>query len=1699
MEISSKTPTAEVKNITYEKCEITKDVEFHTVGDSITYSIKIKNNDDKSYTIKSITDDNTNEFVEYEYESYEGTKIEENGDFTISITETYATEAPISSRNQSLRVNFSFVLEDEEGNTVEEVITTNPQTGDNVGVWATTAIASLLLLIILSRKKKLVESSAKRNTASRSKVARTQVRTKSDKRKTKVAKSQTRSPRSSASKSTRNSRSTKSSGKYQGKHCGKGYKLLSVILAIAIIFPVASRAVENTSLVVTLDTNISFRDKLIVQYESEGKLKEKVVKYNELLGEIEEPTKSGYEFEKWVLEDGTPFNPETPIKDDIKITAKFKTLTYTIAYDLKEGSLEDGKTNPVEYTVESEDIELNKPTKEAYTFAGWTGTALNGTVENVTIAKGSTGNREYTANWTTSDYTITYNLNGGTATGNPSTYTIESNDINLNKPTKFGYTFTGWTGTDLADKTEDVTIVKGSKGNREYTATWTPTVYTITYQGLTQEEETALNNPTEYTIETQAITLNNPQDRRDGDNDITERFVGWRENVSVTTNYNIPGELGDKIIEAVWVAADPNVYTVTYNLNGGTLSTENRTSFTKFDTFTLNNPTKRGYTFSGWTGSNGTTPETTVTVPTGIREDLNYTANWTPSNYTIITKHDDGTEISRIQYTIVSEPVILETPTKTGYTFTGWTGTDLTEKTMDVTIPTGSIGNREYTENWQANTYAIVFDRNTGSGSMRNQTMTYDEEANLNTNEFTKTGYTFAGWNTKADGQGIHYDNGQQVINLASEQGAEFTLYAEWTPNNYQIAFNKNDNAATGSMANQPMTYDTAANLTPNAFEKTNYTFIRWNTQADGQGVIYRDGDEVTNLATEEGATVNLYAVWEGNQYRVIFDKNNENATGTMEPQEFNYDVEQNLTANGFSYLGYKFMGWTLNPNGTGTVYTDKQAVMNLSTGADVTLYAKWREIDAALNNGYNGNGSKASIGGTINTLIAENPTIKNFVHYEGGIPSDEIKNNATDVSATIDPIYVWADGENIYWWSEDLKPRISGSTHFTYMFHGVGPIDYVDLTGFDTSNIISARSPFEGTKIKSVNISDWDLSNATDIGYFAFSSALKEIRFPETFHLEKVTNAGMAFNGAPIKNLDVSGWIIRDLRDASSMFAGAGKETITFGDGFKTDNVTSMAGMFSNCSSLTSLDVSKFNTSNVTNMSSMFAGISNITLDLSRFDTRQVKNMSSMFNNAKLSAIDISLFSSESLTNMQSMFANTSNLASLTFNDNFTAENVTNMSYMFQNSKLSNIDLSQFNAINVTTMGNAFFYSGAESIDFGNNFDARNLTDINHLAQGADKLEVLDLSTFKSSQIADIYYSFWMAKVKTIYVSEEFGLTENARTSMGFNAQKLVGGAGSNYTTEGIAARIDDPDNGNPGYFSIKGARYIRYNGNGADNAEPYGTMTSHYLTNTGSLKANAYTRDGYTFVGWNTEADGSGTSYTDKQLMSDIVESKTPLTLYAQWEKNRTKLYDVANVGDYVEYKPTTASYTPNSNSNVTGTIYPNTTTSWRVLSKNSDGTIDLISTNTVGTLTFGKSGYGVENNTYANLDNTFEGISNSFINSNYAGSVRIPSQSDFNTIKNNGLASSQNYILNKKDYESRSTTGDHEGGATWDYYIYYANGSTMEKFRIWYKYAGTGGQSSTGYSTTLGIRPIVRLKANLYTNDGTGTSGNSYKITN
>ena len=331
------------------------------------------------------------------------------------------------------------------------------------------------------------------------------------------------------------------------------------------------------------------------------------------------PTRAGYSFNGYsTSKDGTvDFNVSNVNIYSISsktLYAKWNITTYKISYDLGNGILNDVVS---EYNVEKE-FTLGTPTKNGYTFTGWTGTGLTSVTKTVKIPKGSTGDRSYKANWTPTSYSITYNLNGGTISGQKTSYNIENDSFNLVTPTKNGYTFTGWTGTGLSTATKTVTISKGSTGNKSYTANWTPTNYTITYN---TNGGTISGQKTAFTVESESFNLVTPTK-----NGYT--FTGWTGTGLSTATKTVTiskGSTGNKSYTANWT---PTSYSITYNLNSGTISGQKTSYNIESNAFNLPTPTRTGYTFTGWSGTGITGTSKTVTVNKGSTGNRSYTANW---------------------------------------------------------------------------------------------------------------------------------------------------------------------------------------------------------------------------------------------------------------------------------------------------------------------------------------------------------------------------------------------------------------------------------------------------------------------------------------------------------------------------------------------------------------------------------------------------------------------------------------------------------------------------------------------------------------------------------------------------------------------------------------------------------------------------------------------------------------------------------------------------------------------------------------------------------------------------------------------------------------------------------------------------------------------------------------------------------------
>ena len=439
---------------------------------------------------------------------------------------------------------------------------------------------------------------------------------------------------------------------------------------------------------------------------------------------------------------------------------------YTVTMDTAGGD----PIRPIQYTVESEAFQLPTPIRTGYIFLGWTGEGITEPQKTIEIPQGGTGDRTYTANWQVIEYTIITLLEGGNAgSSGEYFYTVEQT-VTLPTPTRTGYTFLGWTGEGITTPQPNVTIPKGSTGDKTYIENWELTEYNITMElnGGSGQEKVV------YTMTDEDFEL--PTPTRHG-----YEFVGWTGEAITTpqTSVKIPkGSTGNKAYTANWQVIE---YTITLDTNGGPVVSPIK--YTVEDLFTLPYILRPGYEFAGWTlDGSGMLPFTPLIIYPGTTGDLHYKAEWRLAEYTITMDLNGGSGQEKVVYTITDEDFELPTPTRNGYEFVGWTGERITTPQTSVKIPKGSTGNKAYTANWKVIRYTITLVTNGGAviASIR---YTVEDSVTLPIPP-DRPGYEFAGWVLDGSGQ---FPSTPMIIPKGST--GDRLYKAEWRVATYTITY----------------------------------------------------------------------------------------------------------------------------------------------------------------------------------------------------------------------------------------------------------------------------------------------------------------------------------------------------------------------------------------------------------------------------------------------------------------------------------------------------------------------------------------------------------------------------------------------------------------------------------------------------------------------------------------------------------------------------------------------------------------------------------------------------------------------------------------------------------------------------------------------------------------------------------------------
>ena len=289
----------------------------------------------------------------------------------------------------------------------------------------------------------------------------------------------------------------------------------------------------------------------------------------------------------------------------------------------------------------------------------------------------------------------------------------------------------------------------------------------------------------------------------------------------------------------------------------------------------------------------------------------------------IVTFHTDGAgEIDRqiiVRDNLAEKPA---DPQKKGYTFVGWKNGkeawDFAKDTVKVDITLKA--------QWKPNAYTVTLVADGADLEEDTVTVTYTGKYSALPAVVQKPGYTFEGWYTaETGGTQITADT---VMNTAADQ----TLYAHFSKNRNAVVFNAN--GGMGSMENFSMTTGETAKLPSNEFTKQGFTFLGWSSTPTGD-VIYTDRAE---YAMGTDASYTLYAVWQINTGTLRFDANG--GDGSMDSLPMTYADTLRLPVNGFTRVGYTFVGWSINPDGE-VAYRDQEEY-TMGDKPEYVLYACW-------------------------------------------------------------------------------------------------------------------------------------------------------------------------------------------------------------------------------------------------------------------------------------------------------------------------------------------------------------------------------------------------------------------------------------------------------------------------------------------------------------------------------------------------------------------------------------------------------------------------------------------------------------------------------------------------------------------------------------------------------------------------------------
>ena len=666
--------------------------------------------------------------------------------------------------------------------------------------------------------------------------------------------------------------------------------------------------------------------------------------YSDVIEEPATPTKLGHKFLCWTLENSDDcYDFSTPVESDLVLDAAWSAYDYKITY--VDTVSNNTKLVECNFTAGSEctypDFTDFFVLKEGYTFSGW---SLATAGEKVYTSSSSFENlfgdvTEFTlySIFNSSDYTISYVLNGGTFANAVSPVTVYDPSMlqyDIPTPTRIGYKFDGWRVTKGDASISNGTININAVSNIEVEASWIPISYNVVYNGINLNSSSCKYD-SDCLLNFDLIV---PEEGKKIDN--IEVKVG-NANYSIGSKVrNLTTDDGTNI-SVVVTFADIS-YHVMYDYNGGALqddSSSNPNSITMVENILVEHPVKTGYTFNGWNVVSG---DVTIVEDVSGKDkislsttgDVKLVALWVPNSYTLVYNnivygtcyYDKSCNLNDLD----------DVPS--GKEFIHWS---LNNNALgDVVYNLSSVNNDRLDIEPVFNniTYNIIYKYNGGDAV---NTAKYDVDTkSILLNNPVKTGYDFNSWSIETDDSlaSISKTDNNYTLNLNGSIG-DIVLVASYNAKSYNVSYDLNGGTAN-DISGHSCTYE-SCNITNVVPTKDKYDFAGWINP--GTGYVYDSGSTIKIDSTND---IQLVAKWSNkDSYKINYHLNGgtfADSNGDSIVPNTSYLAGEVVTFTVPIKTGYMFNGWELED---GTIVTGT----TVDSREDFDLYASFTPITYSI------------------------------------------------------------------------------------------------------------------------------------------------------------------------------------------------------------------------------------------------------------------------------------------------------------------------------------------------------------------------------------------------------------------------------------------------------------------------------------------------------------------------------------------------------------------------------------------------------------------------------------------------------------------------------------------------------------------------------------------------------------------------------